>query len=172
MAPAEGTTETETPPAPAAAADTALEAAADPSTPMRVTGVPRVNPATVDDLVAVDIMVENASEVSGVIFHLRFNPEVVQYAQHPPSELGPFLNDESGRTRFVSQPTPAGKIVVAVSRPGVLEPRSGVGVVATFHFRAIGAGTSPFQFIQASVRGSSNQVLPATFEEFTLDVRH
>ena len=86
---------------------------------------PRTNPAKVGELFAVDALIREASEASGVIFHLRYDKRLLQLNEDPRSELGPFFADPEGGTRFNVAALANGKVVVSINLAQGAQGRSG-----------------------------------------------
>ncbi len=116
----------------------------------------------VNDVLAVEVKIRNADEVTAVIYHLRFNKSLLEVNGDPQAEPGPFLLD-GDKTRFIANPAPGGKVVNAITLVRPDGGRSGDGHVATLYFKVLAAGEAKFSFLQATVRGVGNKVLPVTF---------
>ncbi len=142
------------------------EAVADPDTEVLLQ--PQVNPAKVGEVFAVDVVIREASEASGAIFHLRYDKRMVQLNEDPQSELGPFFADPAGGTRFNAVALASGKMVVSINLAHGAEGRSGDGVLATFYFQALAPGETRLDLLQSALRNRLNRPLPAVFSNATL----
>ena len=161
---------------PPTAADTEAPVPGQPVSPQEVAAAsrtevllqPRTNPAKVGELFAVDVLIREASEASGVIFHLRYDKTLLQLNEDPRSELGPFFADPEGGTRFNVAALANGKVVVSISLAQGAQGRSGDGLLATFHFQALAPGETRLDLLQSALRNRLNRPLPAVFSDATL----
>ena len=115
-----------------------------------------------NNVLALEVKIRNASAVSAVIFHLKFDQSLVEMNLDPRAEPGPFLLD-GDKTRFVVNPTPTGRVVTAITLPRSTTGRSGDGHIVTLYFKVLSPGEAKFRFLQATVRGPANKIVPATF---------
>jgi hypothetical protein len=131
-----------------------------------LTVVPRTNPAKVGEVIAVDVVLRGGSEVNGVIFHLRFDPAVLQLNESPQSELGDFFA-AAADTTLNARPL-NGKVVVSITRPPGQEGLSGDGTLATFHFQVLAAEQTRIDLLQTAVRDVRNRPQSAVASNATL----
>lgn len=130
--------------------------------------VPQSNPAKVGELLAVDVLIRDGFEVSGAIFHLRFDNRALQLNEEPQSELGPFFEDPEGGTRFSATVLPNGKVVVSINLALGSDGRSGDGRLMTFYFQVLASGETRLDLLQSVLRDGRNRPLPAVFSNATL----
>ena len=140
----------------------------DPQPPMlaSVLLVPSKATYSVGESVMTSVVIQNATNVGTVSFHLNSNPEVLRYIG---SLEGTFMNSDGSNTIFLRAPTPLGDVImVALSRLSGGPGASGAGVLATFEFLAVGSGDSGLAFTgaNAGVRDPQGQSLPAVFNAF------
>jgi len=121
----------------------------------------------VGETVQVQVVIENASNVGSVPFHLRFNPQVLQFV--PPGLEGAFLNADGTGTVFLASDT-GGEVVVGISRLGGDQGASGNGVLATFQFLAIAEGNAGFAFTGASVKDPQARNVASSFGASSVNV--
>ena len=133
-----------------------------PQGPAVVRLVPSAPSFRVGDRVAVEVRVDNASNVGSVPFHLQYNRQVLEFVG--PALEGPFLSSDGTNTVFLATPTQGGgDVVVGASRLGGGNGVAGAGTVATFFFQAINPGDCGFAFTGASVKDPQARNLPASF---------
>ncbi|HXV75674.1 MAG TPA: cohesin domain-containing protein [Candidatus Polarisedimenticolaceae bacterium] len=115
----------------------------------------------------IQVVIQNGQNVGSVPFHLRYNPQVVDFIE-PPTE-GPFLGADGAMTVFLAADPSGGEIVVGLSR---FDPvgMSGSGLLAEFAFDAIAAGDCGFGFSAASVKDPEAADLPAAFDPTSVRV--
>jgi hypothetical protein len=124
--------------------------------------VPSRETYSVGDAVDVSVFMEGAANVGSVPFHLRYNPQVLQFV--PPAVEGGFLRGDGTNTVFLAPDTGGGgEIVVGLSRLGGGSGATGAGVLATFRFEAVAPGNAGFAFTGASVKDPQARNLPASF---------
>jgi general secretion pathway protein D len=139
------------------------------SDPARVRLVPSKLVYSVGETVVVDVFMENAENVGSVPFHLRYNPQVLQFV--PPAEEGGLLRADGSSTVFLAPDTGGGgEIVVGLSRLGGGTGASGSGSLARFQFLAVGDGDAGFAFTGASVKDPQARNLPASFSVVAIRV--
>ncbi len=160
---------------PPTAADTQAPVPAPPALQEAVADVhtevllqPQTNPAKVGELFAVDVLIREASEASGTIFHLRYDKRMLQLNEDPQSEMGPFFADPEGGTRFNATVLGSGKVVVSIRLAQGAEGRSGDGVLVTFYFVPLMPGETRLDLLQSALRSKLNRLLPAVFSNATL----
>ena len=142
----------------------------EPSGPAVVRLVPSALSYRVGDSVVVDVRIENGTGVGSVPFHLRFNPQVLEFV--PPAIEGPFLgSDGTGTVFLANEVSGGGEIVAAMSRLGGGGGVTGSGVLATFTFQAVNAGECGFAFTDAMVKDMQARALPSTFVTAAVQVQ-
>ena len=116
----------------------------------------------VGDRVAVEVRVENATNVGSIPFHLQYNAQVLEWLG--PANEGNFLRSDGTNTVFLALPAQTGgDLVVGASRLGGGQGVSGSGTIATFQFQAINPGDCGFAFTGASVKDPQARSIPASF---------
>ncbi len=134
-----------------------------PSTPAVVRVVPGAASYRVGDEVVVEVRIENASNVGSVPYHLRYNPQALQYLDT--ATEGKLLRSDGIDTVFLAKATSpgSGEIVVGHSRLRGGTGIEGSGGLAEFRFRATAPGRATFAFSAASVKDPKARNLPASF---------
>ncbi len=133
-----------------------------PTGPAIVSLIPSSTTYRVGDTVVVDVVMSNANNVGSTPFHLRYNPQVLQFIS--PAAEGPLMRSDGANTVFLATPTGGGgELVVGLSRMGAGQGVSGTGSLATFQFQAIGAGDCGFAFTGAAIKDPQARNLPAAF---------
>jgi general secretion pathway protein D len=132
-----------------------------PSGPAVVRLVPSHTTYRIGDAVVVDVFMEGADNVGSFPFHLRYNPQVLEF--QAPAQEGGLMSADGTNTVFLAPDTGGGEIVVGLSRLGGGSGASGTGTLARFQFQAIGAGNAGFAFTGASVMDPQAQKMPASF---------
>ncbi len=133
-----------------------------PPVPAVVRLVPAAPSYRVGDTVVVEVRIENATNVGSVPFHLRYDPQFLQFL--PPATEGLFLGSDGTGTIFLANDSSGGgDVAVGLSRLGSGVGMSGAGTLASFDFRALNPGRAPFAFSGASVKDPEAQNLPASF---------
>ena len=116
----------------------------------------------VGDIVVVEIVMSNANNVGSVPFHLRYNPQALQFIS--PATEGPLMRSDGANTVFLATPAGGGgELVVGLSRMGAGQGVDGTGTLAVFRFQAIGVGDCGFNFTGAAVKDPQARNLPAAF---------
>jgi hypothetical protein len=142
----------------------------DPRQPAVVKLVLPPGPFLVGQTIPVEVWIENAVDVASVPFHVQYNPRVLKLADER-GERGPFLEVSGVSTQFMVAPGHTGRsAVVGLSLMGASQGVSGGGLLMTLQFEAVGTGTSPLTFTNASVRGTDASTRNATFESGSIDV--
>ncbi len=136
--------------------------------PAAVRLVPSRTSYNVGETVAADVFMENGRNVGSVPFHLRYNPQVLQFV--PPGVEGSFLNAGASTVFLATDIGGGGEIVVGLSRLGGGSGASGSGSLVTFQFLAIGAGDAGFAFTGASVKDPQASNLPSSFDAIPVKV--
>jgi len=133
-----------------------------PTAPAVVRVVPSSPTYRVGDLVTLEVRIENGTNVGSVPFHLRYNPQMLQFQS--PAQEGPFLASDGTSTVFLANDSGAGgEVVVGLSRMGGGTGVEGSGPLATFTFRATAPGRVPLTFTAASVKDPQARNMPASF---------
>ncbi len=152
----------EEPPAESPPGDTESQQPPVNAGPATVRLVPSAPSFRVGDRVSIEVRIENATNVSSVPFHLRYNRQALEFV--PPAIQGPFLNSDGANSVFLATDSGGGgEVVVGLSRLGGGEGMSGAGTLATFQFQAINPGDSGFAWVGASVKDPQARNVPATF---------
>jgi general secretion pathway protein D len=132
--------------------------------------IPAAAAVSVGDVVTVQVLVSNATNVGSVPFHLRYDKSVLQF--QPGAQEGPFMNADGTGTVFLANDVGGGgEVVVGLSRLGASTGASGGGVLATFQFLAVNPGNSGFVFTGASVKDPQARNLPASFNAGQVEVQ-
>jgi len=135
---------------------------ATPTTPAVVRAVPSAPAYRAGDTIVIEVRLENGSNVGSVPFHLRYNPQLVQFI--PPASEGSFLGGDGTGTIFLANDSSqGGEVVVGLSRMGGGAGASGSGTLATFTFKALKGPRVAFAFSGASVKDPQARNLPASF---------
>jgi general secretion pathway protein D len=133
-----------------------------PTGPAVVSLIPSSSMYHVGDTVVVEIVMSNANNVGSTPFHLRYNPQVLQFIS--PAGEGPLMRSDGANTVFLATPTGGGgELVVGLSRMGAGQGVNGTGTLAVFQFQAIGPGDCGFNFTGAAVKDPQARNLPAAF---------
>ena len=132
-----------------------------PTSPIVVRLVPGQASYGVGERVTAEVLVENAVNVASVAFHLRYNPEALEYVS---AEEGAFLGDDGADTVFLFSPANDGELVGGMSRVGNDSGASGAGLLAIFEFTAVDSGDCGFSFTGASIKNPHAQSLPSVWE--------
>jgi general secretion pathway protein D len=115
----------------------------------------------VGDTIVVEVVIDGAQNVGSVPFHLRYDPQVVEFLS---GDQGPFMSSDGAGTIFLARPTAANnEVVVGLSRMGGDQGVNGAGTLAVFQFQAINPGDCGFAFTGASVKDPQAQDTPASF---------
>ena len=140
-----------------------------PLTPALVSMVTAKNSYGVGEVVIVQVLLQNGQNVGSVPYHLRFNPQVLQF--QGPAEEGPLLTSDGTNTVFLGTPNATGsEVIVGHSRMGSGNGVTGSGLLATFRFLAIGSGDAGLAFTSASVKDPQARNLPAAFNAVAVQV--
>jgi hypothetical protein len=95
---------------------------------------------------ALDVRVTGVANLYGVAFNVTYPNQALQFVG---ATEGNFLNAAgSVATTFQSTESPAGTIVVGVSRLGAVAGSTGSGVLATLRFNAVANGNGSMSFIR------------------------
>ena len=107
------------------------------------------------------VIISQATGVGSVPFHVAYDPKILQFL--PPGTEGGFLKKDGASTVYNAQASTLNEIFVAMARLGVPTGASGDGILCTFQFQALSAGTTILAFTEASVLDPTGQVLSAGF---------
>lgn len=138
-----------------------------PVSQSRVSLVPVQADHRIGGTVTLHVMIEGASNVGSVPFHLKFNPQVLEFM--PPGMEGNFLNNDGSGTVFIAaEAASGGEIVVGISRIGRGPGAAGSGLLCILQFLAINEGSCSFTFTSASVKDPTAKNLPSSFSTVNL----
>ena len=112
------------------------------------------------DALAVEIEIQDASDVTSVPFHLTYDPGVLEFER---GEEGDFLAGAGSTAFFAARTTSVAEVVVGLSRLGRGPGARGDGLLCVLHFRAIGQGVAALGFASATVRDSAYGIVPSVF---------
>ena len=144
------------------AEDTLEDDEQPPTGPAVISLIPSSAVYRVGDTVVVEVVMSNAGNVGSTPFHLRYNPQVLQFIS--PATEGPLMRSDGANTVFLATPTGGGgELVVGLSRMGAGQGVDGTGTLAVFQFQAIGPGDCGFNFTGAAVKDPQARNLPAAF---------
>ncbi|MCZ6696782.1 MAG: cohesin domain-containing protein, partial [Acidobacteria bacterium] len=106
------------------------------------------------------VTIENASGVGSVPFHLRFDPDMIEFVRA--TQNSPFLS-QGGGTVFVLAALGGGgrEVVVGLSRQGTQPGVDGRGTLIELTFRASNSGRTLLDLTGLSVLGPTAQPMPA-----------
>jgi hypothetical protein len=122
------------------------------------------------DTVVANVWIAKAENVGSVPFHLLYDRQVLEFL--PPAIEGPFMSADGAFTIFlVADAGGGGELVVGLSRLGSGVGAYGAGLLASFEFKALSAGSSTFEFIGARVKDPWTRNLPSEFSALQLRVR-
>lgn len=140
-----------------------------PAGPAIVRLIPSRATYNVGEPVVLNVFVENAQNVGSIPFHLRYDPNVLQFVS--PGQEGPFMGSDGTSTVFLASDTGGGgEIVVGLSRMGGDRGITGAGSLCTFQFLAVAPGNAGFAFTGASVKDPQTRNLPANFSTVAVTV--
>lgn len=126
-------------------------------------------PAALGGRLAVRVVIDNASDVASVPFHVRYDPAVLAFNH---GEEGAFLRRGGRDTAFlVAETARNDEVVVGLSRLGGGGGTSGQGELCTLYFSVVGVGDAGLGFEKASVRDAENRIVPSDFEAAVVVVR-
>jgi hypothetical protein len=131
--------------------------------------VPSAPSYRVGDDVGVEVRIENGTKVGSVAFHLRYSTQTLEFV--PPAIEGPYLGSDGTPTAFLAGDVAGGgELVASMSRLGSGDGVSGSGLLATFTFRAVGAGDAGFGFSDATVKDGQARNLPSSFVAASVEI--
>ena len=141
-----------------------------PSEMARVALVPSRTALAPGETLLLRVVLIASELVSSVPFHLRFNPDVLQYmgAREGQIFLGSSLQPLLLASVNPNRPWDLAVGLSLIESSGLLNQS---GDILLLEFKALGSGRSDLLFERASVRGSEGQVLPTEFIPSTVTVR-
>jgi len=91
-----------------------------------------------------DVMINSATDIFGLGFDLRFDPEILEFVRA--KDMG-FLSNGGMGAFMIAAVNPAGNLVFGITRLGAQNGGvSGSGLVARLYFRALKDGSSDISF--------------------------
>ncbi|MEE9291796.1 MAG: secretin N-terminal domain-containing protein, partial [Acidobacteriota bacterium] len=131
-----------------------------PSGPAVVALDPALLTTTVGEEFTVRVTIDNASGVGSVPFHLRFDPDMIEFVRA--TRTSPFLSQDGG-TVFVLASLGGGgrEVVVGLSRQGSQPGMDGQGTLIEMTFRARTSGRTLLDLTGVAVLGPTAQPMPA-----------
>lgn len=138
--------------------------------PLRLALVPQRTSVAPGDLLPVAVLLEGGHQVTSVPFHLKFNPEVLEYVG---VRTGPVLSASSRQPIILASVNPnrPGDLAVGLSLVSSSGTISGSGTILLLDFRALAHGVSDLVLERASVRGPTSEPLPADIAGAAVEVR-
>lgn len=104
----------------------------------------RESPAGNDQRLVLELFAEQVSSVYGVAFDLRYPTAVLQFDA---IVEGAFLGSGGADTTLQIAESPAGNLIVGLTRLGRIGGASGSGVLLTLEFSVVGSGDGNLSFI-------------------------
>ena len=149
-----------TTPEPPRPADEHLRLAVSPQKPSVLPG----------ELLPVAVVLEGGHQVTSVPFHLKFNPDILEYVG---IRTGPMLSASSLQPIILASVNPnrPGDLVVGMSVIDSSGMLNGSGTILLLDFRALIPGLTDLVLERASVRGPTSEPLPADIVGSTAEVR-
>ena len=145
--------------APPAAQTPATVLVSPPGTEFRTGGGPYLVP----------ISISNASRLSTVSISLSYNPAVLRVRT---VQEGNLMRQGGAQAAFTQKiDAAAGRVDIAVVRPGDVLGASGTGVVGAVLFEAIGAGQSPLSLSGVGTLAAGGGAAPFQFQPVTVTVK-
>jgi hypothetical protein len=145
--------------APPAAQTPATVLVSPPGTEFRTGGGPYLVP----------ISISNASRLSTVSISLSFNPSVLRVRT---VQEGSLMRQGGAQAAFTQRiDAAAGRVDIAIVRPGDVLGASGTGVVGAVLFEAIGAGQSPLSLSGVGTLAGGGGAAPFQFQPVTVTVK-
>jgi len=131
--------------------------------------VPDRNDLLPGEAVVVTVQVSDAVSMSSLPFHLRFDPEVLEFVD---SQAGAALSESYEPVLLASvSPNRPGDLAVGLSLVDSSGLFSGSGALVQLRFRAVASGESDLDFDRASLRGPTSRPLNALFEKTRIRVQ-
>ncbi len=145
--------------APPAAQTPATVLVSPPGTEFRTGGGPYLVP----------ISISNASRLSTVSISLSYNPAVLRVRT---VQEGNLMRQGGAQAAFTQKiDAAAGRVDIAIVRPGDVLGASGTGVVGAVLFEAIGAGQSPLSLSGVGTLAAGGGAAPFQFQPVTVTVK-
>lgn len=116
--------------------------------------------AAVGNEFEVAVMIQGATNVGSIPFHVAYDPKVLEFVR---SEEGNFLRQDGAGTVYNAQASTINEIFVALARLGTEVGANDGGELCTLTFRVLDSGNTTLAFTQSSVLDPNGQPLPATF---------
>ena len=113
-----------------------------------------------------DVRATSVTNLYGVSFDLRV-PTLLRFTGRT---QGTFLSAGGVQTSFQVTESPAGNLVVGLTRLGGADGVDGSGVLMTLQFSASTAGTGAFEFANGAVFGPAGQRLDTSFSAGSVQV--
>jgi len=123
-----------------------------------------------DQTFSVSVNISSESPVGSVPFHLRFDPQYLDFVKYQPGS--PFLSQD-GASPFVLATLNWSKteVVVGLSREGSKPGVAGQGILIELTFTAKKSGTTQINFSDLAVLDPSAQRLPFTKQGMTVNIQ-
>jgi len=157
-------------PGPSTPAGTQPQSAPPLSGAARVTFLPGALQAQLSGVVAVNVQVENVSDLFAITsLKLKFDPAVLKLNDVTPGEM---IQRDGGRVTSVKDiNNETGEVLLTVTRiPGSTGVK-GSGSIATLNFTAVGKGSSRVQVTELAMKNSQALPLAATLSELPVTVQ-
>jgi len=139
-----------------------------PTQPATVQLVSERSDYRVGDQVILRVVVRDADNVGSAPFHLRFDPDVLQFTR---ATEGDFMGSDGATVVFLAAESGAGgEVVIGLSRLGSLQGMSGDGTLVEFRFEALATGPCNLEFSGASLKDPQASNLMATFNSVALNI--
>jgi hypothetical protein len=135
-----------------------------------VTFLPGALQAQLSGVVAVNVQVENVSDLFAITsLKLKFDPAVLRLNDVTPGEM---IQRDGGRVTSVKDiNNDTGEVLLTVTRiPGSAGVK-GSGSIATLNFTAVGKGSSRVQVTELAMKNSQALPLAATLSELPVTVQ-
>jgi hypothetical protein len=127
---------------------------------------PETSVVKVGDTIAIDILVEDVSDLMGMDLGLQFNPTVLAGQDADPAKdgiqlrPGSFLSPDFQHSNAIDNNAGLVQYVVVQLSPN--EPAKGSGVVASIEFKAVATGVSELTFVKTMLASSEAQEINVT----------
>jgi general secretion pathway protein D len=157
-------------PSPSTPAGTQPQSAPPLSGAARVTFLPGALQAQLSGVVAVNVQVENVSDLFAITsLKLKFDPAMLKLNDVTPGEM---IQRDGGRVTSVKDiNNETGEVLLTVTRiPGSTGVK-GSGSIATLNFTAVGKGSSKLQVTELAMKNSQALPLAATLSELPVTVQ-
>ena len=127
---------------------------------------PETSVVKVGETIAIDILVEDVSDLMGMDLGLQFNPTVLEGQDADSAkdgiqlQPGSFLSPDFQQSNIIDNNAGLVQYVVVQLAPN--EPARGSGVVASIEFKAVATGVSELTFTQTMLASSEAQKISVT----------